>query len=793
MSKEESATDQHVRAAEVSEMFSLFCGATSQRQILGLYWSMCEKIGIRPGPFTEFYPKLRSMVSCWKAESLWKKLDNRASQRVYNGGKAAIKTRVLIIGAGPCGLRSAIEAQLLGAKVVVLEKRDRISRNNVLHLWPFVIHDLKMLGAKMFYGKFCAGSIDHISIRQLQCILLKVALLLGVEVHEGVSFVKEIEPADGYGWRAAIQPEDHAASHYEFDVLIGANGKRNTIAGFQHQEMRGKLAIAITVNFVNKKTEAEVKAQEISGVSFVFNQAFFKELYERTGVDLENIVYYKDDTHYFVMTAKKHSLLEKEVIKQDFANPAELLAQSNVNKEMLYEYAKAAAFFATKYRIPRLEFAVNHYGQPDVSMFDFTSMYNAQNSCRVVVRKNYRLLTCLVGDSLIEPFWPTGSGCAFGFLSSMDAAYAIKMFANPSNSLLATIALRESVFRLLPQVTPEHMNNRFSSYTIDPSTRYRNLNKLAVSAEQVRHLLDTDDPALLEQTSFDANALVANTTPEVPAKRKRRTIESKSLASTILHWVKAQLKDAPFVHELTEPAHCFTHGKVLCTLIHRYRPDLVNLDMLADFGADVCNEHAFMIFEDHLGIPRTMSGPESVSLSGVEQKVWLGYLEQICDVFRGEIPHVKHLKLDYAEFKKQQQQQQTSDAQSWASLGLMAKKRAAMAATAATAAAATSGEPGDVRASESPLPDATAAAARKPSYYHPNAEEERYKRTRVSVASPQSEQGKRAKKRRSYDKSANIDSQTMLGTQNVPKDSGRMFSQAVPSELCVREHRETCR
>lgn len=34
------------------------------------------------------------------------------------------------------------------------------------------------------------------------------------------------------------------------------------------------------------------------------------------GIDLENIVYYKDDTHYFVMTAKKNSLLKKGVIKQ---------------------------------------------------------------------------------------------------------------------------------------------------------------------------------------------------------------------------------------------------------------------------------------------------------------------------------------------------------------------------------------------------------------------------------------------------------------------------------------------
>ena len=59
-------------------------------------------------------------------------------------------------------------------QVVVVEKRDRFSRNNVLHLWPYNIHDLRGLAAKKFCGKFCAGSIDHVSIRQLQCILLKV-------------------------------------------------------------------------------------------------------------------------------------------------------------------------------------------------------------------------------------------------------------------------------------------------------------------------------------------------------------------------------------------------------------------------------------------------------------------------------------------------------------------------------------------------------------------------------------------------------------------------------------------
>lgn len=86
--------------------------------------------------------------------------------------------------------------------------------------------------------------------------------------------------------------------------------------GFQRKEFRGKLAIAITANFINKRTEAEARVEEISGVAFIFNQKFFKDLYAETGIDLENIVYYKDDTHYFVMTAKKPSLICKGVIRQ---------------------------------------------------------------------------------------------------------------------------------------------------------------------------------------------------------------------------------------------------------------------------------------------------------------------------------------------------------------------------------------------------------------------------------------------------------------------------------------------
>ena len=185
---------------------------------ISYYRYLCEVLRLKPNQLPYFYPKLKAKLKTWKAQALWTKLDKRCAQKCYNRGKACQGTRVMIIGAGPCGLRTAIEAQLLGAKVVVVEKRDRYSRNNVLHLWPCNIQELRALGAKKFYGKFCAGSIDHISIRQLQCILLKVCLLLGVEVFEGVSFEDLVEPEDiETGWKARVEPKEHPVSQYEFD------------------------------------------------------------------------------------------------------------------------------------------------------------------------------------------------------------------------------------------------------------------------------------------------------------------------------------------------------------------------------------------------------------------------------------------------------------------------------------------------------------------------------------------------------------------------------------------------
>ncbi|XP_043586069.1 F-actin-monooxygenase Mical isoform X4 [Bombus pyrosoma] len=637
-------TMNSTEVAKANEEFDLFCNATTLKSILGHFRHLCELLKIRPNTINQFYPKLRLKLRSWKAQALWKKFDQRANHKCYNRGKACPNTRVLIIGGGPCGLRSAIEAQLLGAKVVVVEKRDRMSRNNVLHLWPFVIQDLRGLGAKKFFGKFCAGSIDHISIRQLQCILLKVALILGVEFHESVSFDSLIPPPENQeegkiGWRAKTTPADHPVCQYEFDVLIGADGKRNTLEGFKRKEFRGKLAIAITANFINKRTEAEARVEEISGVAFIFNQKFFKELYQETGIDLENIVYYKDDTHYFVMTAKKHSLIDKGVILQDYPDTAKLLAKENVDREALMLYAREAAEFSTEYQMIGMEFAVNHYGQPDVAMFDFTSMYAAENASRILERRGHRLLMILVGDSLLEPFWPTGSGCARGFLSSLDACWAIKSWG-ANVSPLEVIAERESIYRLLGQTTPENLNRDYAAYTLDPHTRYPNLNVSSVTPIQVRGLVDTDDPDSIKQPPVQSDI-------DIPKKRRRRDLRGDSQVhpDTLLRWLQKQVALYDSV-QIKDMGASFKNGLAICAIIHRYRPNLIDFHNLNPDDAVTNNQLAFDILEKELSIPPIMTGEEMAQCDVPDKLAMFSYLTQIYEVFRGEIPYIKHPKLE---------------------------------------------------------------------------------------------------------------------------------------------------
>ncbi|XP_077938153.1 protein-methionine sulfoxide oxidase mical3a-like isoform X5 [Gasterosteus aculeatus] len=629
-------------ANKAHALFDNFVQGTTCKGTLKAFQELCDHLEVKPCEYRVFYHKLKSKLNYWKAKALWAKLDKRASQKEYKKGRVCANSKCLIIGAGPCGLRTAIELGFLGAKVVLLEKRDAFSRNNVLHLWPFTIQDLRGLGAKKFYGKFCAGAIDHISIRQLQLILLKVALLVGIEIHVNVEFKGLIEPPEDQeperiGWRAEVHPRTHPVNELEFNVIIGADGRRNTLPGFRRKEFRGKLAIAITANFINRNTSAEAKVEEISGVAFIFNQKFFQDLREATGIDLENIVYYKDDTHYFVMTAKKQSLLEKGVILHDYADTELLLSRANVDQAALLSYAREAADFSTNHQLPALDFAINHYGQPDVAMFDFTCMYASENAAMVRQRHGHELLVALVGDSLLEPFWPMGTGIARGFLAAIDSGWMVRSWAQGKTSL-EVLAERESIYRLLPQTTPENVSKNFSHFSVDPTTRYPNICLNFLKPSQVRHLCDTGEP---REMRIEIENVINSSTPKLARNDNclldKQSRESIARSSKLLNWCQRQTEGYRNVN-VTDLTMSWKSGLALCALIDRYRPDLIDFGSLDERDQEKNNQLGFDVAEREFGISPCMTGKEMSSVTEPDKLSMVMYLSQFYEMFKDTVP-----------------------------------------------------------------------------------------------------------------------------------------------------------
>ncbi|XP_028652857.1 F-actin-monooxygenase mical1 [Erpetoichthys calabaricus] len=603
---------------ECHAYFDEFVQAQCLKDVQQAFSQLCHKLELDPRDYKCFYKKLKEKLNYWKAKAIWVKLDKRAAHQEYKDGKACAKNQCLVLGAGPCGLRVAIELALLGAKVVLIEKRDAFSRHNVLHLWPYTIHDLRNLSAKKFYGKFCSGSLDHISIRQLQLILVKVALILGVEIHTGVEYKDLLEPCkekqNSSGWKAHVHPESHPVGQYSFDVFISAGGGKFVPEGFRRKEMRGKLAIGITANFINRHTAAEAKVSEISGVAKIYNQKFFQNLHKETGIDLENIVYYKDDTHYFVMTAKKKSLLNKGVIKKDQSDTDTLLSTANVNFDALKLFAYEAAQFSTNHQLPDLEFALNSAKKPDVAVFDFTCMYRAENASLVKEKNGHRLLIGLVGDCLVEPFWPLGTGIARGFLAAFDAGWMVRRWGLGAPPL-EVIAERESIYQLLSQTTPENTHKNITEYSINPTTRYPNINLDSIKTKQVSHLYVVED-----------HKKVKNKITNIPK-------DSTNGYEELLKWCQQHTTGYKNV-KVTDFTNSWKSGLALCALIHHFKPQLIDFDSLDVGDTARNNQTAFDIAEQELGITPIMSGNDMACQNNPDKLAMVMYLTHFFQIFQ---------------------------------------------------------------------------------------------------------------------------------------------------------------
>lgn len=438
------------------------------------------------------------------AKVLWERLDARRNAADYCS-RPLRGHRVVVVGAGPAGLRCALELRLLGADVVVLEKRKDFERINRLHLWNWCGQDLKGWGAKVLEPpELSFGSnadFLHIGIGELQMLLLKPCLLLGVQVFFGTEFVRTEQHVSSTGdsqtavWDVVVGVDaacngskyPSVPAHLQgVSSLVVAEGPGGVVAqrlGLEKHEaasLRKEAAIGLVANYTNRQC-ADEKGRRSFSLARQFYEAKFKQCEKQTGMALENVVcYISQQTHYFVMTPTKRSLIDLGIVSD--SSSGNLL--STLNKAALTEAVRAVAAFPWKPEDKPLQKETLDRPVGPPVLFDFSRQKRAAAGVRfmegpaVAGCEPARLLVGICGDGLIAPFWPEGLGIIRGFFGALDLASAIKVWADTSDAHAASCHF-EASFRCLKSLAAKTreqvLKSDESAYGLDPATRYRGL------------------------------------------------------------------------------------------------------------------------------------------------------------------------------------------------------------------------------------------------------------------------------------------------------------------------------
>jgi hypothetical protein len=452
--------------------FKAFVAAEDVTETMAAYSNLlasCGLHGVKINEPWQLYNHIRDAVYSklgFRQKQLFKLINTRFN--LYKQRPAANK-RVCIVGAGPVGLRAAVELALLGSEVSVLEKRTKFNRENMLHLWPWVVQDLASLGAKVLHSRFCKSrTYFHVSTRQVQVILLKVALLVGVKIHFATSFQAIIAPEEA---RAGSRPfysirTEPQIPVVEFTAVLGATGVNDQLAepaAINRFVFSQKESLGIVCYFPNLETTEEMKVKEFSWTTQLKHQMLNK--LRDVGIDLDNIVYFRGEMHYLVMTPKRENLLVHRVVYKNYPDPKDLVRKENVDQDALRIFVKSIVRFAG---IPRrTDFA-------SVNLFDFSSLTRADKAASILTSHGKKLYVGLIGDSLLEPVWHEGVGTCRGFLGALDGVWMVAQIGKKTDEQL--LADRELTYKIMRRVSGHHreeLQKNVRKYMVDPRSRYK--------------------------------------------------------------------------------------------------------------------------------------------------------------------------------------------------------------------------------------------------------------------------------------------------------------------------------
>lgn len=537
--KGEAQNKAEAKATQIVELWHQFAEATDVKPTVSAFERLQRATGARGLRGLALFEHMRTRICAvcpFRTQQWWQGLADKRDLPCY--AKEGANRRVLVVGGSVAGLRSAVELAMLGAEVVCIELRDQFRRWNVLHIWEFCVNDLLQLGVKLFYPSFGTSEHQHIPIRVLQCHLLKVALCLGVTFvcpcnFAGLEWVPEKQqgPVSARSNYVALldvsetpESEDDEESpnprvlrvRLRVDAVLGCDGTKSAVADaceFVRKSSRGSLAIGLTANFVNEGTPEENKLPQLQH-AYQYNRAYFNSLEETVGVQCENLVYFRCPTnHYFVLTPSLTSLLNVGVLKEKLAFP-ECLSRGNLDQEKLLAVARQVSEFCGVPRgRPFCPFGADD--KPDVALFDFSQRTVASDAMLFLrgpgrapltsglqepaadaqallqLKANEAspeeapLLVQLVGDSLMEPFWPQGTGANRAVLGALDCAWSLKQWWAGQTAMQDILAGRADAFAQMrlsepnSLIDPSASRRRASSVSqknfseLDPKLRYK--------------------------------------------------------------------------------------------------------------------------------------------------------------------------------------------------------------------------------------------------------------------------------------------------------------------------------
>ena len=383
------------------------------------------------------YQQLRALVGDggkWKWPKIWKNIDTLPRRgRVWrhiddpanlgtiaNPNPDIVPLNCLIVGGGPVGIRLAIELSLGGHRVTIFEKR-REERNkegflvnagftnrvNRPHINNFCRNDLDRLNGrnfmtpKMCYPVFTNSHTSSIGIDEAQMMLLKTALLLGVNFELGVGYVTaeidiENKQTQSPSWMVEYTADEIACTRYgkekegtqRFDALFGCDGGNSKVRKTQvdwlgtprtrkYKRMYGIVSNLRKCSRTKLKSmgfDSGLEPEDIAGL--------------KTGV-----YFYKASYHNYLIVHPSKDEMEQNGIpwKGIFcfkeARDSAISADSE-QKELKESLKKFIVKKAEELNIPLDETLPNGgfvEAPNDVMGFDFSEFYNCEKSAMAIV------------------------------------------------------------------------------------------------------------------------------------------------------------------------------------------------------------------------------------------------------------------------------------------------------------------------------------------------------------------------------------------------------------------------